>query len=160
MRSAGLVAVVLVTAASLVGCSQSPSGDKPTASPSASAATPTASPTPTASATPTASFVPNGSAKDNKPFFDKVNAALFAANSSANGRDIIDNLVKSGFDKSAMQVTPDTTSIGGRVDAILFSVRIGKFCLLGQHGSAYNSAVEAALANGTCLVGKTRPIDW
>jgi pectin methylesterase-like acyl-CoA thioesterase len=157
MRSACLLVAALVAASALAGCSQSPSPDKPTVSPGASAV---ASARPTPSPTPSAAFDANASAKDNKPFFDSVNTALFAANASANGRDIIDNLVKAGFDKSMMQVTPDTTTTGGRVDAILFSVRIGTSCLLGQHGSAYSSAVEPALANGTCLVGKTRPIDW
>jgi hypothetical protein len=151
------MAVVLVAAAALAGCSQTPPSAKPTATPAASAATTaTTAPTPT----PTPTFDANGTAADNKLFFDSVNTALFAANGSANGRTIIDNLVNAGFDKAAMQVTPDTTSTGGRVDAILFSVRIGKSCLLGQHGSAYSSAVEPALSNGTCLVGKTRPIDW
>jgi hypothetical protein len=157
MRSAALLGAVLITAIALAGCTQSPSAAKPTASSAASAGATT---TPTAVPTPNAKFVPDGSAQENKLFFDKVNTALFAANASANGRDIIDNLVKAGFDKSAMQVTPDTTTIGGRADAILFSVRMGTSCLLGQHGSAYSSAVEPALAGGACLVGKTRPIDW
>jgi ABC-type transport system substrate-binding protein len=158
-RSAGVVAVVLVAASTLAGCSQSPVAAKPPVTPTASpAASAVASTSPTPS--PALTFDPSGSAADNKAFFDTVNTALFAANGSANGRDIIDNLVKSGFDKSAMQVTPDTTTIGARADAILFSVRIGKSCLLGQRGSVYSSAVEPALSDGKCLVGKTRAIDW
>ncbi|MBK4346050.1 DUF6993 domain-containing protein [Lacisediminihabitans changchengi] len=106
-------------------------------------------------------MVANGTAEQEKPFFDQVNGKLFASNGSANGRDIIDNLVASGFVKADMQVTPDKTSIGGNADSILFSVKIGDSCLLGQHGGAgYESSVQKALANGTCLIGKTRPIDW
>lgn len=86
---------------------------------------------------------------------------LFTANGSAKGRDIIDNLVAAGFDKAAMQVTPDKTAINGQVDSILFSVKLGAQCLLGQHGGGgYTSSVQAALVSGGCLIGKTRPIDW
>ncbi|MBC7402856.1 MAG: hypothetical protein H7279_06740 [Microbacteriaceae bacterium] len=112
-----------------------------------------------------ASFLPGGTAQANRAWFDAVNTKLFAANGAANGgangRAIIDSLVAAGFEKAAMQVTPDKTSINGGVDSILFSVKIGGSCLLGQHGGGgYSSAVEAALNSGLCLVGKTRAIDW
>ena len=45
-----------------------------------------------------------------------------------------------------MQLTPDKTTIGRAVDSVLFSVRIGTDCLLGQFsGSEYTSSVQAAL---------------
>ncbi|MBG6107171.1 hypothetical protein [Frigoribacterium sp. CG_9.8] len=148
--SAGFLALGVV----LVGCT-SPS-PTPTSSTSAGPRS-----TATATPVPVAGFLPGGTAQANKPWFDAVNTKLFAAGASANGRAIIDSLVTAGFDKAAMQVTPDKTSIKGEVDSILFSVKIGDSCLLGQHGGGgYSSAVEAALKSGLCLIGKTRSIDW
>ena len=147
------LAVAVLSVAALAGCTSSPPAPKPTTSATTSA------PSPTPSAAPT--MVPNGTAEQQKPFFDLVNSTLISANGSANGRDIIDNLVASGFAKADMQVTPDKTAIGGTVDSILFSVKIGGECLLGQrYGAAYVSSVQKTLADGTCLIGKTRPIDW
>jgi hypothetical protein len=150
---------------SLAGCSAN--APAPSVSATSDAASPTApssaAPSPTATPTPTppAGFLPDGTAQANKAWFDSVNTKLFAANGSANGRMIIDSLVAAGFEKAAMQVTPDKTSVNGGVDSILFSVRIGDSCLLGQNGGGgYGSAVEAALKSGLCLVGKTRAIDW
>jgi hypothetical protein len=148
-----IAAAALATLA-LAGCTSAPAPSKPSAS---AAATGTPAPTPT----PSATMVPNGTAEQQKPFFDLVNAKLIAANGSANGRDLIDNLVASGFTKGDMQVTADKTSIGGNADSILFSVKIGDECLLGQRsGSGYTSSVQKALASGACLIGKTRTIDW
>lgn len=145
-------ALVAVTA--LAGCVQSSAAPRPTGP---SVSTPSSTPTPTVDPT----FAPGGSAQDNRGYFDFVNTRLFTSNGSANGRAIVDNLVSAGFDKASMQVTPDKTSINGGADSILFSVKIGSSCLLGQHGGGgYSSAVEVALANGNCLVGKTRTIDW
>lgn len=150
-----LAAPVLVMAVALAGCS--PAASTPTVTPTSTSSGPSRTTTPA----PAPSYRPDGTAQANKAWFDAVNTKLFAANGGANGRAIIDSLVSAGFDKAAMQVTPDKTSINGGVDSILFSVKIGDSCLLGQHGGGgYSSAVEKALASGLCLIGKTRPIDW
>jgi hypothetical protein len=164
------VIVLSVLAVALVGCSsEAPAPSNPSAplkpSPSSSSKPTPASAAPSRSATPAPPPVPryrsDGTAQANRVFFDAVNAKLFAGNGGANGRVIIDSLVAAGFDKSAMQVTPDNTSINGGVDSILFSVKIGDSCLLGQHGGGgYSSAVVVALKSGLCLIGKTRAIDW
>lgn len=135
----------------LAGCAQD-TAPAPTAS--ATAAAPSAAP---------ATLIAGGSAEDNLPFFDQTNRATVAANPDAKGRDLIDALVAAGFDKAAMQVGSDTTSIGRAVDAVEFSVKLGDSCLIGQFGEVvggYNSTVQPALGNGSCLVGSTRPIDW
>ncbi|MHC5795763.1 DUF6993 domain-containing protein [Lacisediminihabitans sp. FW035] len=148
-------APVLVLAFALAGCTSA------TPTPSATSTSSSASPSRTATPAPAPSYRPDGTAQANKAWFDSVNTKFFAANSGANGRAIIDSLVSAGFDKAAMQVTPDRTSINGGVDSILFSVKIGDSCLLGQHGGGgYSSAVEKALTSGLCIIGKTRPIDW
>lgn len=108
-----------------------------------------------------AALLPNGTAQTNRDWFDSVNRQLFARDGAANGRTIIESLVSAGFDRRAMQVTPDRTSIGRAADSILFSVKIGDFCLLGQNGAGgYSSAVQPALKSGVCLIGTTRAIDW
>ena len=146
-----------VLAVALAGCSSEAQNPSSSSKPSTTSATPSRSAMPA----PAPSYRSDGTAQANKAFFDAVNGKLFAGNGSANGRTIIDSLVAAGFDKFAMQVTPDKTSINGGADSILFSVKIGDSCLLGQHGgSGYSSAVDAALKSGLCLIGKTRAIDW
>ena len=79
------------------------------------------------------------------------------------GRAYIDALVAAGFDKTTMQVTQDKTTVGNPAESLQFSVRWGDECLIGQVGPATGTPVTVvapALAEGTCLVGRTRPIDW
>ena len=107
-------------------------------------------------------MLPQGSALANREYFDFVNNRLLAVNPNPAGQTIIDNLVAYGFDKAAMQVTPDKTSELRRpVDSIEFSAQIREDCLIGQFAAGtYQSLVGPALASGGCLIGKTRPIDW
>ena len=89
---------------------------------------------------------------------------MWKRSKSDQGRDSIDALVAAGFAKKAMQVTQDETSVGNPADSIQFSVRWGDdFCLVGQVGPSTGQAVTTVmpqLAEGRCLVGMTRPIDW
>jgi hypothetical protein len=151
---AALSAVAMVAlAAALVGCTPSaPVVVHPTAS---------EKPSPSATPTPTPVYLPDGTAEQNKAYFDSVNSALIASNGSVDGETIVNTLVAAGFDKAAMQLTPDKTSIGATADSVLFSVHIGDSCLLGQRGAAgYSSSIGPALTDGSCLVGKTRAINW
>jgi hypothetical protein len=159
LSGAAAVLCALLLVATLAGCSASPA---PRAEPSATKSADAGESTGGApAATPTPGMVAGGSATANKDYFDRVSTTLFASAASADGKTIIDTLVAAGFDKASMQVTPDTTSNGGAVDSILFSVKLGGQCLLGQRGPAgFTSAVQPALPDGSCLVGKTRPIDW
>lgn len=151
---AGSVAAAVVLAGILAGCS--PTQPQATPKPSASEA-----PEATPSAAP--SFDPNAPADEAIVFFDTVNTATLEANAAADGRAFIDGLVAAGFDKAAMEVTSDSTTIGNAADSIQFSVRWGESCLIGQNGAAvggYHSTVGPLLGSGTCLIGSTRPIDW
>ncbi len=106
-------------------------------------------------------LLPGGSALANRDYFDFVNERLLERAPDAQGKAIIDNLVAAGFEKAAMQVTPDATPGGLAVDSIEFSVLAGEDCLIGQVRSAdYTSTIAPMLSNGACLVGKTRVIDW
>jgi hypothetical protein len=157
-RTSVLLVAALAGSLALAGCVQSANPTPAVTKTHGSSA----SPTPTATATADPVYQPTGTADDNKAYFDLVNTRFFAANPSALGRPIIDNLVAAGFTKADMQVTPDKTSIGDGADSILFAVKMGDECLLGQHsGSGYSSAVEPALTTGgPCLIGLTRSINW
>ena len=153
---ASLVVIAMVGVA-LVGCSPAQQAPMPVPEPSTSSS---ASAKPEAIEVP--KMLPGGTALANRGFFDYVNDKLFASNAKPGGKAIIDNLVAAGFDKGAMQITPDKTSVL-RLDAdsIVFSVRIEKDCLIGQiSGHGYHSTVGPVLSDGVCLAGKTRPIDW
>ncbi len=156
-RPIGAVTIGLaITAATvLAGCVPT-AGPEPTPRPSASS-TSGSSPSPA----PEPTLVPEGNAADNLAYFDAVNSTFLAANPTPGGRQIIDNLVAAGFDKSTMQVTPDVTAIGGAVDSVQFAVRFGDRCLIGQSSGAGYVGIEGPVVGGsTCLLGTTRAIDW
>lgn len=154
-RSASLVAAVL-SAAVLAGCTATgPEPESPTPTPSAPGETATPAPGP--------SLVPDGSAGDNLPLFAAVTSQVWQSEGRASGRAYVDALVAAGFDKAAMQVTNDTSTVGNAAESIQFSVQWGQECLVGQVGPATGDPVTVvlpALAEGGCLVGQTRPIDW
>jgi hypothetical protein len=160
--SAALAIVGVALVLGVTGCTF---GDPaPTASPSGTpgaSVAPSSEPRPTPTGAP--ALRPALSASENHAFFDSVNLAVVAANGSAGGRDFIDALAAAGFDKAAMEVTADTTTIGDPSDSIQFAVFFQGECLVGQFGPAsggYHSAVRPPLGTGGCLVGQTRPIDW
>lgn len=128
------------------------------------AATPTTPPKPTSSASETPAppaINLNGTANQNRAYFDAVNEQFVAAGGDLSGRPIIDNLVKAGFPKVDMELTPDRTSVNLAADNISFSIRLGTTCLIGQYGNTgYSSTVQKLLSTSRCLVGTTRAIDW
>jgi hypothetical protein len=134
-------------------------GGSPEPVPSASEPTSeTPSPTATASA-----LVPDGTAAQNLPYFSDVVRQVWAGPEQVSGRAYVDALVAAGFDKTAMQLTPDESTVGNPAESIQFSVHWGSDCLVGQVGPATGepfATVVPALADGACLVGNTRPIDW
>ncbi|MEL4318129.1 hypothetical protein WJX64_03860 [Leifsonia sp. YIM 134122] len=131
--------------------------------PSPTTAMPTASSTPTPTAPAVPELEPGLSAGENLDYFDLVNNAVIVANAAAGGRDFVDALVAGGFDKAAMQVTPDRTAVDLQADSVQWSVLFNGECLVGQYGPAsggYHSEVAAPSGQGACLLGETRPIDW
>lgn len=150
---AACVGVVLM----LSGCTTAAPTPTPTLSVSL---TPTATPTPT----PTGpALMPNGSATQNLPYFTSIVDAVASGPQAAQGRAYIDALTAGGFDKSAMEVTQDLTTVGNQADSIQFSVTWKGECLVGQVGPSVpgpQARVLPLVPEGTCLVGQTRPIDW
>ncbi|VXC34090.1 hypothetical protein MICRO8M_90144 [Microbacterium sp. 8M] len=104
-------------------------------------------------------LVPSGSADDNLPLFRAVTVRVWASEQRASGRAYIDALVAAGFDRSAMQLTEDHSTVGNPAESIQFSVRWGdRECLVGQVGPSTGDPVAAVLPQldgGACLVGRT-----
>ncbi|MBW9092852.1 hypothetical protein JNB62_04055 [Microbacterium jejuense] len=135
----------------------------PSASGGSVGPTPSAGATEGVDAAPSPALVPDGTAQDNLPYFTAITDSVWATDSRVSGRAYIDALVAAGFDKSAMQVTSDTSTVGNPAESIQFSVRWGDQCLVGQVGPATGDPVTVVVpvvAEGTCLIGQTRPIDW
>lgn len=109
-------------------------------------------------------LVPDGAAADNLPVFTAVADGVWGTDQRGSGRAYIDALIGAGFDRAAMQVTQDQSTVGNPAESLQFSVRWGKSdCLIGQVGPSTGQVVTAVmpqLAEGRCLVGTTRPIDW
>lgn len=125
------------------------------------------SPAPTTpSATPTVAapvLVPDGSAADNLPYFTAVVDGVWATDAREQGRAYIDALTSAGFDKAAMQVTNDRSTVDNAAESMQFSVRWGDECLIGQVGPATGTpftTIVPVLPGDVCLIGRTRPIDW
>ena len=76
-------------------------------------------------------LVPDGTADENLPLFSAVVAAVWATPQQVTGQAYVDALVAAGFDKSAMQLTPDQSTVGNPAESIQFSVRWGQECLVG-----------------------------
>lgn len=147
---------MLLTGFMLAACT--PDATEPSPEPSLSAE-------PTAPSTPEAPTLhPEGTAEDNLPLFAAVTNKTWTAGNGGTGRAYIDALVAAGFDRATMQVTQDLTTVGNPVESLQFSVRWGEEqCLIGQVGPSTGEPVAIIvdqLAEGRCLIGNTRPIDW
>ena len=159
-----LTATIATLAALLSGCTTPGSAEPAPEATRTAEADPTPSEEPTEAPEtprPEPTLDTNGSALQNLDYFDAVNERLLEEQESPDGRAFIDNLTGAGFDREAMEVTPDRTAVDLPADNLQFSVKIGDECLIGQFGNTgYVSVVGDALSTGKCLVGKTRPIDW
>lgn len=154
-----------VAAGMFVGCTSGA-----TVPPASTAVSPTTVPPPPSAAPTTAvppdapGLQPAGTAQDNLAYFRGVADVVWASADSASGRAYVDALVAAGFDKAAMQVTNDTTTLGDPAESIQFSVLWSDGqCLVGQVGPATGALVTAvlpAVGDARCLIGLTRPIDW
>lgn len=145
-----LIALGLV----LSGCAQ----ESPEPQPTRSSSTPTPTPTPTPTVDP--ELVIGGTAGQNRPFFEFVIDRLLVTTAAPSSLGVIEALVSAGFDRAAMQVTPDTTRVGEPADSILVSVLIDGQCLLGQVAQgAFETQLADVLGSGRCMVGRTLSLD-
>lgn len=151
----GLACAIVAAAGALVlaGCTSPEPMPTPTQRHTGSAA-----PAPTPSSSPTPEPVFDGTASDNQAYFDHLNRELIDAGGATGGAAFIDNLVEHGYPRENMEVTPDKTAIGIGADNIVFSIRFGDTCLLGQWGNiGYTSLVTEVLSTGRCIVGTAHP---
>ncbi len=150
-----VLGTTVLAAALLAGCAPEPPDQTQSEAPS-DTAEPTEAPTPT-------EFDPDGTAEDNLPLFSEIVNDVWASDDNIHGRVYIDALVDKGFDRTQMQVTSDITTIEWPAESIMFSVRVGEECLVGQIGPETGdpvAIVQPALGEGVCLLGNTREIDW
>ncbi|KTS05343.1 hypothetical protein NS206_05410 [Microbacterium testaceum] len=156
-----LAPAALVALLALSGCTGA--SPEPAPAPATSAPVDSSAPTSSPTAAPAPTLEPNGSAADNLPYFSQIVAGVAGGPNPVSGRAYIDALVQGGFDKAAMQVTQDESTIGNPAESIEFSVRWGDQCLVGQVGPSIGAPVSTVLpglSSGGCLIGQTRPIDW
>ena len=161
MGAAGGIAVAVGLL--LAGCTGDP-GPGPSSPSSSITSEPAQAPTGPDSV-PTAAPIlqSDGSAADNLPSFAAVTNQVWSSDRRGEGRAYVDALVAAGFDKAAMQVTRDESTVGNPAESIQFSVLWKGECLIGQVGPATGDPVAVVarpLEGGSCLVGNTRPIDW
>jgi hypothetical protein len=151
--------VVLVGAGLLVaGCTAAPQPAPESTAPTPVVSEPAPTPTPTGP-----QLIADATAQENLPYFTQIVQAVWNTPDQFHGRAYIDALTAGGFDKSAMQVTEDESTVGNPAESIQFSVRWGADCLVGQVGPATGAPVATVLpglSDGGCLVGTTRAIDW
>lgn len=154
-----------MAALGLAGCTGG-STPQPSTPNTTSAATPGADATtasPDAASSPAPAPSATSEASQRLPLFTQTVASVWTGPNPVSGRAYIDALTAAGFDKAAMQVTADQSTIGNAAESIEFAVRIGDECLVGQVGPSIGDPVTAVLpglAAGGCLIGQTRAIDW
>lgn len=155
-----VAALGLSLVVALTGCATS--SVPGSTSPSPGAATPSPSSTAVDAVPNELRYQRNGNAFDNKAYFDSVLRKVAESSQDMPGRAMVNALVRAGFRKSDMQLTPDTTKTGLAADSVIVAVRIRQSCLIGQRtvNREYFSSVESGLKIGGCLVGVLRKIDW
>jgi hypothetical protein len=152
-RASTALAGVAITVGLLVGCTAAPEPVETTVAP-------TVTPRPTPTEDPTPTFNPRDSAESNIPALEFVLADLIAAGGIPPGASVVAALESAGVERSAMEITPDRTSIDLPVDALLFSVKIKGSCVLGQFdGDGFVMTTAPALASGACLLGMPVSLD-
>jgi hypothetical protein len=151
-RRIALVALAAAAAIALAGCVPTEPMPTPTGSGS-----PTPTPTPTVAPT----FVPNGTVEENYEFFRYLVEKMYFDLGKNDGAQYINMLTNYGFDRTTMEVTYNETAIGEQADSIIFSVRYGGECFIGQiFNPTWVASRAPILGTGTCLIGVTRPIDF
>lgn len=154
VRSTAVASSILVAALLLAACAPTAPMPVPTVS-----ASPSLSPGEEDLPDATPELRPDGTALQNQLYFESVIAQYHAANGVGTADALVGALVAAGFDKSAMEVTPEYTSIGLAADSVIVSVRIQDQCLLGQvFGDRYSTIIAPVLGTGRCMVGETHPI--
>ena len=138
-------------------------GPVPERSEPASPAPSSAAVTPSPAQATAAADVP-AQAEDALRSFTDVTTRVWTSDARDRGRAYIDALAQAGFMRESMQVTSDLSTVGNPAESLQFSVAWSDAeCLVGQVGPSTGeprTALMPRLADGSCLAGRTRPIDW
>ncbi|MDX2375530.1 hypothetical protein M4I32_01795 [Microbacterium sp. LRZ72] len=154
LLTAGAAVVVL----GIAGCAGTDPEPTPTETLTPVVVTPSPTPTPEVP-----ELQPEGTASENLDFFSLVVDTVWEGSEAVSGRAYVDALDEAGFDRGAMQVSEDETTLGAAVESLQFSVRWGDECLVGQVGPETGDPVTVVLPvieGDRCLIGNTQPIDW
>ena len=119
------------------------------------------SPAPTPTRVALTRFAPTAPVEENFALFNSTATTTIAATPNPGGNNFVAALVAVGFDKSQMQLTADRTSANLVAPSILFSVKVGGSCFIGQFTPstrAYDSQTVQPISTGACLIGGTAPI--
>lgn len=114
----------------------------------------------------TAVVDPEATAEQNLAAFTEVMLAVHGTDQKNHGRAYVDALIDAGYQRDAMQVTKDLTTVGLAADVVQFSVAFRDACVVGQVGPSTDRPTAKVLPllpdahGGACLLGNTRPIDW
>lgn len=112
--------------------------------------------TPAATPTPDPTFRADGSALQNLAYFTWVLEGA-VDDGARRGAEFADALVDAGFDRKAMEATPERTAINLAADSIQIAVEFNGSCLIGQYGNVgLQTAAAPLLSTGLCLVGTER----
>jgi hypothetical protein len=108
---------------------------------------------------PLTAFDASAPLQKNVDLFNRTATAV-AASANPLGVDFTNALAAVGFDKSAMQITADRTTINAVAPAIVFAVKVDGKCLLGQYTPSnheYDHQVVSPISTGSCLIGEVSP---
>lgn len=154
-----LVVVALAIAVGAFALTHSLGAPKPAASavgsPHSSSTSPGQSTHAPAPDVPLSAFEASAPLQKNVDLFNRT-AARVAASGNPVGADFTNALASVGFDKAAMQITADRTTINAVAPAIVFAVKVDGKCLLGQYAPdshEYDHQVVAPISTGSCLIG-------
>jgi hypothetical protein len=105
--------------------------------------------------------IEGGSARENQPHIDWViETARAESGTRVPGLEAVSILEASGYPRSVMELTPDSSLIELPADSTSLAVRFEGECVVAQWGSDwYASAVEPVLVGDKCLLGETVSLD-
>jgi len=105
-------------------------------------------------------FVEGGSAEENLPYITWVLGQAGAGVGLFGSLDAVAALEEAGFERSAIEVTSDRTSLELAAESISVSVLVDGDCAIAQwSGDWLVSSVQPVLGSGTCLLGDTLSLD-
>lgn len=146
------MAVVLLAAMLLAGCT-----GVPDAGPTGSAPPAPATLEPGEEVVPTATpqLRPDGTAVQNLQYFEASLQGYIAANGLGTSQQLADWMTSAGFDRAALELTDWRTPTGTNEVSIDVGLRFGEDCLVGTvRADRVTANVAEPVETGACLLGE------